>query len=124
MRYSLAKLVEANEWIADQVEATNAGATSYLTGGGYTPADGAVWLGVPPAPAVLTPAQQAVVTRARQRYGDMLTMYTAGFASRRPAAPSTATFPCGAASGAPAGSFCTLVFIGRSRANGRLYALT
>jgi streptogrisin C len=124
VRYSLATLVEANEWIADQVEAANAGADSYLTGGGYSPADSAVWLGIPPAPAVITAAQQAVVTQARQRYGDMLTTYTAGPAVPAACSAHYCDVPLRGGVRFAGGLECTLGFIGRSRANGRLYAIT
>ena len=125
VRHSLAKLVEASDWLIDRVEAANEGATSLLTAGGYTTAGNVVRLGIPPAPAVLTPAQQAAVAEARQRYGDMLATYTAdGSAHADACSAHYCDVPLRGGVRFDGTGGCTLGFIGRSRANGRLYAIT
>jgi hypothetical protein len=124
VRYSLAKLIEANEWLAKRFETVNVGTASVLTAGGYVTSANVVRLGLPPAPAVLTPAQQAAVAEARQRYGDMLTTYTAGLATPAACSDHYCDVPLRGGVRFAGGASCTLGFIGRSRANGRLYAIT
>ena len=126
VRHSLAKLVEASDWLADRLAAANDGATSELSAGGYTTSGNAVRLGLPAAPAVLTSAQEAAVAEVRQRYGDMLTT----FATTRPAQTNACTnhycdVPLrGGVRYTVAGYNCTLGFIGRNRADGALWAIT
>jgi hypothetical protein len=124
VRYSLAKLIEANEWLANLFEVVNAGSTLMLTAGGYLTSANVVRLGLPPGPAALTPAQQAAVAEARQRYGDMLTTYTTGPATPAACSAEYCDTPLRGGVRFVGGLSCTLGFIGRSRANGRLYAIT
>lgn len=125
VQHSLTKLVEASDWLADRVTVANEGATAYLTAGGYTTAGNVVRLGVPSAPAVLTPAQQAVVSEAQQRLGGMLNVHAAaGDAQAQACSAHYCDVPLRGGVRFDGTVGCTLGFIGRSRANGRLYAIT
>ncbi len=126
VRYSLSALLTANDWLGDQLERVNSNAEWPLESG-YTTAGNTVRLGLPPQTAALTPAQQAVVDQARQRFGAMLDVYTYTERAQADECTFLGTTYCDPPLRAgvlvnPHG--CTLGFLARSRADHKLYAFT
>jgi hypothetical protein len=120
VRYSLASLSAASDWLRDELVRVNKDAPAALTAG-YTTAGNAVRLGVP---AELTTAQGQVVEQARQRFGAMLAEYPNTTRVTSEACSSLYCDPPLRAGVRITNPGCTVGFLGRSRSDAKLYAFT
>ncbi|GAA1866974.1 S1 family peptidase [Myceligenerans crystallogenes] len=115
------ELAAANRWIASRVEAASAGATGTLSTG-YRPSRGTVLIGVPAEPSA---AQRALVEAAGRKFGDLVETYrTEGEPVARACGFPYCDPPLRGGVRTWGGGGCTLGFIARSRADGKLYGLT
>ncbi len=124
-RWTAAELDAANQWLATELARVNPGAKGGLTSA-LRPDRNAVEL-LAPAASPLTPAQQAVVSSAKTRFGAMLLTGTyAGTPTPRACSYPYCDAPLRAGIAITYGGtpLCTGGFLARSRSDNKLYQFT
>jgi hypothetical protein len=124
VRYSLATLKRANDWLGAQIAKANEGTPVTLTAGLRTDRN-SLELQVP-TEGSLTAAQRDLITSAQARFGNMIVM---GSYAGRPAARACVYPYCdpplrGGIRITNPGVGCTGAFIAQSKVNSALYQLT